>query len=87
MAAERAEIGQALKARSRRQGPSFASKFVYADVNCDDLRDKRRRSLKIQGRGNTLPLLSSPRPMAAVAARSGYGRTRIHKLIKDAEKR
>lgn len=64
------------------------SKFVYADVNCDDSATKAAFSSKFKVSGNTLPFVVIAAPDGRqLAARSGYGSDAdFNKLIKDAEK-
>jgi thioredoxin-related protein len=64
------------------------SKFVYADVDCDDSATSRAFSAKFKVSGNTLPFVVIAAPDGRqLAARSGYGTApEFEKLIKDAEK-
>jgi thioredoxin-like negative regulator of GroEL len=64
------------------------SKFVYADVNCDDSATKAAFSSKFKVSGNTLPFVVIAAPDGRqLAGRSGYGSDAdFNKLIKDAEK-
>jgi thioredoxin-related protein len=65
-----------------------ASKFVYADVNCDDPATRKAFSAKFKVSGSTLPFVVIAAPDGRqLAARSGYGtNVEYTKLIKDAEK-
>ena len=64
------------------------SKFVYADVNCDDAATSKAFGSKFKVSGNTLPFVVIASPDGKqLAARSGYGSAQdFEKLIKDAEK-
>ncbi len=64
------------------------SKFVYADVNCDDAATSKAFSEKFKVSGNTLPFVVIAAPDGRqLAARAGYGSPQdFEKLIKDAEK-
>jgi thioredoxin-related protein len=64
------------------------SKFVYADVNCDDPATSRVFGGKFKVSGTTLPFVVVAAPDGTqLAARSGYGsEADFNKLIRDAEK-
>jgi thioredoxin-related protein len=64
------------------------SKFVYADVNCDDPETSKAFSSKFKVSGSTLPFVVIAAPDGRqLAARSGYCSPQdFEKLIKDAEK-
>ena len=64
------------------------SKFVYADVNCDDPATSQAFGAKFKVSGNTLPFVVIAAPDGKqLAARSGGGSAQdFEKLIKDAEK-
>ena len=64
------------------------SKFVYADVNCDDAATSKAFGSKFKVSGNTLPFVVIAGPDGKqLAARTGGGRAQdFEKLIKDAEK-
>ena len=64
------------------------SKFVYADVNCDDPATSKAFSSKFKVSGSTLPFVIIAAPDGRqLAARTGYGSAvEFEKLIKDAEK-
>jgi thioredoxin-related protein len=64
------------------------SKFVYADVNCDDPATSKAFKEKFKVSGSTLPFVVIAAPDGRqLAARSGYGSdAEFNKLIKDAEK-
>jgi thioredoxin-related protein len=74
-----------IKAGKVRLSPS---KFVYADVNCDDAATSRAFNSKFKVSGSTLPFVVIAGPDGQqLAARSGYGSAQdFEKLIKDAEK-
>ena len=64
------------------------SKFVYADVNCDDAATSKAFGSKFKVSGNTLPFVVIAGPDGKqLAARTGAGSAQdFEKLIKDAEK-
>ena len=64
------------------------SKFIYADVNCDDSATSKAFSSKFKVSGSTLPFVVIAAPDGRqLAARTGYGTVpEFEKLIKDAEK-
>ena len=64
------------------------SKFVYADVNCDDRATSKAFMSKFKVSGNTLPFVIIAAPDGRqLAARSGYGtEAEFNKFIQDAEK-
>lgn len=68
--------------------PISASKFVYADLNCDDAATSKAFSSKFNVTGNTLPFVVIVAPDGRqLAARSGYGSdTEFTRFIRDAEK-
>jgi thioredoxin-related protein len=65
-----------------------ATKFVYADVNCDDAATSKVFREKFKVSGSTLPFVVVAAPDGTqLAARTGYGTdAEFNKLIKDAEK-
>ena len=64
------------------------SKFVYADVNCDDPATSKAFSEKFKVTGTTLPfVVVASSDGTQLAARSGYGTdAQFNKLIQDAGK-
>ncbi len=74
-----------IKAGKVRLSPS---KFVYADVNCDDKATSSAFAAKFKVSGSTLPFVVIAAPDGRqLAAHSGYGTApEFEKLIKDAEK-
>jgi thioredoxin-related protein len=65
-----------------------ASKFVYADVNCDDPATSKAFAEKFKVSGSTLPfVVIAAADGRQLAARSGYGTdAEFNKLIRDAQK-
>jgi thioredoxin-related protein len=64
------------------------SKFIYADVNCDDPATSQAFKSKFKVEGSTLPFVVVAGPDGTqLAARSGYGTARDYEdLIRDAQK-
>ena len=64
------------------------SKFVVADVNCDDPATSKAFAEKFKVSGSTLPFVVIAAPDGRqLAARAGYGSdAEFNKLIKDAQK-
>jgi thioredoxin-related protein len=80
---------QALKAMIKSQKVQVtSSKFVYADVNCDDKATSKVFRSKFNVSGNTLPFVVIASPDGKqLAARSGYGtEADFNKLIHEATK-
>lgn len=65
------------------------SKFVYADVNCDDPATSRAFKSQFKVEGNTLPfVVIADAEGKQLAARTGYGSAKEwEELIKEAQKR
>lgn len=65
-----------------------ATKFVYADANCDDAATMKAFSAKFKVTGHTLPFVVIASPDGTqLAARSGFGsEADFNKLIREAEK-
>lgn len=65
-----------------------ATKFVYADVNCDDPATSKDFGAKFKVSGNTLPFVVIASPDGTqLAAHSGFGSdVEFNKLIREAEK-
>lgn len=79
---------QALKAMIKSGKVAIPStKFVYADVNCDDPKSSKAFSSKFNVKGNTLPfVVIASADGKQLASRSGYGSEADYKkLIRDAE--
>ena len=66
---------QALKGMiAKQEVPLAASKYVYADVNCDDAKTIDLFTKRFQVEGSTLPFVVVAAPDGTqLAARSGYG--------------
>jgi thioredoxin-related protein len=64
------------------------SKFVYADVNCDDPKTSALFSKQFQVKGSTLPFVVVTAPDGTqLAARTGYGSADEYAaLLRDAQK-
>lgn len=64
------------------------SKFVYADVNCDDSATSQIFKSKFKVSGNTLPFVVVVAPDGTqLAARTGYGTEKEYEdIIRDAQK-
>ncbi|MDB6139768.1 MAG: Thioredoxin-related protein [Verrucomicrobiaceae bacterium] len=64
------------------------SKFVYADVNCDDAPTNKMFSEKFDVKGNTLPFVAiASADGSKLAGHSGYGTAKeFEDLIKEAGK-
>jgi thioredoxin-related protein len=64
------------------------SKFVYADVNCDDSATSQAFRAKFKVEGTTLPFVVVASPDGTqLASRTGYGTARDYEnLIRDAQK-
>lgn len=64
------------------------SKFVYADVNCDDAATSQAFKSKFKVEGKTLPFVVIADPEGKqLAARTGYGSVKEwEELIKDAQR-
>lgn len=80
---------QALKAMIKSSKVSLPeSKFVYADVNCDDPATQKVFRSKFKISGNTLPFVIIAAPDGTqLAARSGYGSDKeFNQLIRSAKK-
>jgi thioredoxin-like negative regulator of GroEL len=65
-----------------------ASKFVYADVNCDDAKTNALFSKQFKVEGSTLPFVVVTAPDGTqLAARTGYGSADDYAgLLRDAQK-
>jgi hypothetical protein len=80
---------QALKAMIKSSKVSLPeSKFVYADVNCDDPATRNVFKSKFKVTGNMLPFVVIAAPDGTqLAARSGYGTEKdFNQLIRTAKK-
>ncbi len=80
---------QALKAMIKSKKVQLSdSKFVYADVNCDDSATKKVFASHFKVSGNTLPFVVIASPDGKqLASHGGYGtEAEFNKLIKEASK-
>ena len=80
---------QALKGMiAKREVQLSESKYVYADVNCDDSKTRDLFSKKFKVEGSTLPFVVVAAPDGTqLAARSGYGSADDYAgLLRDAQK-
>ncbi len=80
---------QALKGMiEKRQVRLSESKFVYADVNCDDATTSALFREKFKVEGSTLPFVVVAAPDGTqLAARTGYGNAKdFEDLLRDAQK-
>ena len=80
---------QALKGYIKKNDVRLSeSKFVYADMNCDDSATSQAFKSKFKVEGNMLPFVVVAAPDGTqLAARSGYGTVRDYEdMIRDAQK-
>jgi hypothetical protein len=79
---------QALKGMiAKQEVPLAASRYVYADVNCDDAKTIDLFTKRFQVEGTTLPFVVVAAPDGTqLAARSGYGRAKDYNgLLREAQ--